>query len=620
MKTESRFLRAKDEESPTSHGLQFDKAALGRLLPYARRELSAFVLGFLLMPLMVAASVAQPYLVGRAINAIVALRSLDALTYVVLLYAGCIGVEFVTRFGQVYLHQKAGFRAMAALRTDVFAHVQRLPMRYFDQTPVGRITTRVTSDIDSLGELFSSGAISAVGDILLLVSIVAMMLFIDWRLSIFAFLALPPLAIFVEVFRRYARTAFRVIRAKTAELNGYLSEQVTGVGVINGLAAEERAQREYAEMNEDYRDANHKSVKYDALLYSVVEGVAAVCVALVLWYAAVRVGALDAESSKAYVGTVVAFYEYLNRFFLPIRDLSGKFTIIQQSMASAERVFGLLDMPEERTEASAPRETASASEVEPHIEFDHVSFRYRSEGPMVLDDISLRIGKHERIAIVGASGSGKTTLVSLLLRLYSPLAGTIRIAGRDASTMRAEDQRASFGVVSQDVFLFSGSVLDNIALGEATPDRARAARILLELGATDLFEARGGLDSIIAERGTNFSAGERQLIALARVVYRNAPVLILDEATANIDAETEARVGLAVMRVLQERTAVVIAHRLSTIRDADRIIVMHKGRIVEEGTHDVLIRSGGVYARLSQLHFGVSEGPESAQVPSAPIL
>ncbi|MBX3270025.1 MAG: ABC transporter ATP-binding protein [Sandaracinaceae bacterium] len=596
------------EPPPTDLGM------LRRLVPYARPHVLLFGLALGMMPLAMAASLVQPLLIKDAIDSALVTRSADALTSTVWWFLAAITVEFLARFGQVYWMQLAGQRALAKLRMDTFAKIQRLHIRYFDRTPVGRVVTRVTNDVDSLGEIFASGAVMAVADLLMLGGIVAFMLYLDWRLSLVAFAALPPLALVVDVFRRFAREAFRAIRAKVALLNAYLAEQVQGIAVVQAFGREQECALEYEGINADHRDANYRAILYDALLYSVVESVAAVTVALVLYYAAIRFAGLPAGETAVWVGTVVAFYEYIRRFFVPIRDLSQKYTIVQSSLAAAERIFGLLDRDEldaPQVEAPAPPADLDEDEV---IAFRGVSFGYR-EGTRVLDDVSFSARRGEKIAVVGATGAGKTTVTALLLRLHEVWDGQVLVEGHDVRALPPAALRRRFGVVSQDVFLFAGTVLDNVAIGDADPDRARASECLAQVGALDLVERReGGLDARVDERGANWSAGERQLLAFARALYADRPILILDEATASIDSDTEARLQRAIERVLSDRTAIIIAHRLSTIREADRILVFHRGRIVEQGTHDELIGEDGVYARLHRLQF---EAPAREPAPLA---
>lgn len=603
----SRLLRLPSQQE-TVVDEEYDSSLLGRLWPWVKPHAGLFGAALLLMPVAAVANAVQPFMLKRAIDAALVDRDADLVSRAIGWFALAIAIDFVARLGQTYAMQLAGQRATADLRRDLFAHVQKLSIGYFDKTPIGRVVTRVTNDIDGITELFASGAITAIADIILLFTIVGFMFYLDVRLATVTLLALPPLAFVIDRFRRRARVAFRSIRVLIAELNSYLSEQVQGLAVVQAYGRELECQAEYDRINAEHRDANRLAIRYDALLYSVVESVSVACVASVLWYAASEASVLDDPArAAAWVGTVVAFYDYIQRFFVPIRDLSTKYTILQSSLASIERIVALLDVRELDAPPLPVTEVAVPDEVA--IRFSGVVFGYRPEHP-VLHGIDFDVKRGERIAIVGATGSGKTTTTSLLLRLYDHQQGVIAVDGRDVRSYAPADLRRKFAVVPQDVFLFRGTVLENVALGSAEVDRERAEQALSRVGALDLVAARGGLEAPVGERGNNWSAGERQLLALARALYHDAPYLMLDEATANVDSETESRLDRASEAAVVGRTSIVIAHRLSTVRSADRILVFHHGRIVEEGDHASLLARDGVYARLHRLQFGARHAAE----------
>lgn len=504
-------------------------------------------------------------------------------------------------FPQVYLMQLAGARAMGDLRERVFAFLHTRRLAFFDRTPVGRLVTRVTNDVDAINEMFASGALNAVGDLIKLVGIVIAMLVLDWRLALIAFVALPPVAILVNWTRSRIRDAFREIRTKTARMNAYLNEQISGMAIVQAYAREEKSSEEFDDINGAYRNANNRSIVFDATLDAAIELVNSLCIATMLWY----FGGRSVQSHVSF-GTLLAFVQYIDKFFVPIRDLSSRFTLLQSAMAGAERIFQLFENKDE----DAPRDDVAgdvAKSPDVAFELEGVDFEYKPNVP-ILRDVSIRAEKGEKIALVGATGAGKSTVASLLLRLYDIRDGSVRVFGRDVRTLPRDELRRNFAVVPQDVFLFPGTVASNIAAGDVEVDKTKVIRALDRIGALDLFERReGGLDAKVMERGSNFSAGERQLIAFARALYRDPPILVLDEATANVDSDTEARLQKAVWAAMQGRTALIIAHRLSTIRAASRIVVFHKGRVVEQGSHEALLAQNGAYARLYQLQFGRGE-------------
>jgi ATP-binding cassette subfamily B protein len=437
------------------------------------------------------------------------------------------------------------------------------------------------------------------GDLISLVGVVVMMLALDWRMSIVSFLALPIVGLVVDFVRKRSRAAYRDVRTRVARLNAYLNEQVNGIAVVQAFVREGAMAKEFDAINADYRDANKRAIYYEAVLDAAIEMVGTLCVASILWFAGVK----RFGDSGITFALLVTFTQYIRQFFEPISQLSQRYTLLQSAMAGAERIFELLDEKDVVPPVLAPKECSPPGPPDEAMALEHVEFEYKPGVP-VLRDVTFGAKRGERIALVGATGAGKSTVASLLLRLYEPQGGAVRVLGRDVRSYEPHDLRRQFSVVPQDVFLFPGTVLSNVAVADATPDRARAEEALRRIGALELFARReGGLDARVDERGQNFSAGERQLIAFARAIYREAPLLVLDEATASVDSDTEARLQRALEEVIRGRTAIVIAHRLSTIRAADRIVVFHKGRVVEMGTHEELIAKGGVYARLYRMQF-----------------
>jgi ATP-binding cassette subfamily B protein len=596
-------LRSFHEEGAI--GKAYDARLLARLWPFVRPHSGFIVLSLGTLVVIAAINLARPLLMGDVVHQ-GEMRNAGLLVRDGALLALLIVLLQSLTFVQMYMMQVAGARAMADLRREVFRFFQKLRLRYYDRTPVGRLVTRATNDVDALSELFASGALNAMGDLISLVGVVAMMIVLDWRLAIVSFLALPVVGAIVSFVRTRLRAAYRDVRARTARLNAFLNEQVNGIAVVQAFVRERETQGEFDAINVDYRDANKRAIYYEAMLDASIEMVNSVCIASILWFAGLRRGIGDHTITFP---LLVTFTQYIRQFFEPVSMLSQRYTLLQSAMAGAERIFELFDEKDVVPPARAEADCCPPGPPDEAISLEHVQFEYKPGVP-VLSDVSFSARRGERIALVGATGAGKSTVASLLLRLYEPQGGAVRVLGRDVRGYDPHDLRRNFSVVPQDVFLFPGSVLSNIAIADAAPDRARAEEALRRIGALDLFtrraaaDAAGGvLDARVDERGQNFSAGERQLIAFARALYRDAPLLVLDEATASVDSDTEARLQRALEEVIRGRTALVIAHRLSTIRAADRIVVFHKGQVAEAGTHEELIAKGNVYARLYRMQF-----------------
>ena len=561
------------------------------IIPYKR----LFYLSLMLLPLQQAFGLAQPYLMKIGIDQYIAGKDLWGLQTVMLCFLGALIGETVTVFAQYYFSMLVAQRCLRDLRVAVFSRVQKLPMSYFDRNPVGRLVTRMTTDVDVLQEMFASGVITLASDFVMVIWIVGIMFYLDVKLALISLALIPPMALAINFFRVRARHTYRQIRERIARINAYLGEAISGMAVIQLFAREAKTYREFEALNADHRDAYHLSNLYEAGLYSMVEAAGAVSVGLLLWY-----GGGEVLHGAIGIGTLVAFKEYIHRFFVPLRDFSQKYTVMQSAMASAERIFQLLDTP---VDVASPKNAVVPKPFRGEVVFDHVWFHYKADDP-VLKGVSFRIAPGEKVAVVGATGSGKTTTIKLLNRFYDIQQGSIKVSGVDVREWNLQALRRHIGVVLQDVFLFSGDVRANLALGDPAIPLERIERAAKVANAESFIRRLPeGYGASVRERGSNFSGGQRQLLSLARVLVYQPEILVMDEATSSIDTETEVLIQDAMEKVMRDRTCLLIAHRLSTIRNADRIIVLHHGEVREVGSHAELMERQGIYYRLYQLQY-----------------
>jgi ATP-binding cassette subfamily B multidrug efflux pump len=523
----------------------------------------------------------------------------QGLAVVAVVFIAAVVLTFVTVYAEGYVMMLMGQYIMYDLRNQIFGHLQRLPIAFFDRNPIGRLVTRVTTDVDALNEMFTSGLVELLGDVLLLAGIVVVLFWLDWRLALTAFSIVPLLVLLTGWFRGGVRQAFREVRVRVAAINAFLQEHVTGMAVVQLFGREARAYGEFVEINDRHRVANVRSIFYYAIYFPGIELITALGTGLLIW-----VGGGQVLAGAVSLGALIAFLQYAQRFYQPLSDLSEKYNILQGAMASSERIFRLLDAPvsiESPPAAFVPERMLGA------IEFDQVHFSYLP-GEAVIKGISFRVRPGETLAVVGHTGAGKSTLANLLLRFYDVDSGAVRVDGVDVREWSLPVLRRGIGMVLQDVFLFAGTVAENIRLGDAgiADDRLRWAAA--EVHALPFIERLpAGMQAVVRERGAGLSVGQKQLIAFARALAFDPRILILDEATSSIDTETEQLIQQALERLLRGRTSVVIAHRLSTIQRADRILVMHKGEVREIGTHQELLAQRGIYHRLYLLQYREQE-------------
>ena len=602
-------------------GKAYDARLIRKLLPYGRPYLKLIGIAVVFMLMAAGAELLIPLIVRDVINGPftdlgkTGLSDSDgAWNTLGLLCLGLVGiilVQFVGRFLNTYLFQKLGQHVILDIRQAAYRHIQRLPLRFFDRNPVGRLVTRVTSDVEAIGEVFASGLVQLAGDLIIVIGALTIMMMLSWKLGLIVICAIPVMAGITWFFRGRARSSFREMRVKLSEVNSFLSETIQGWRITRIFGTERKMKRKFDERAIEHRDSTYRTVFNFSLFFPIVETAGTFTIAAVVWWGTFQImgGELD-------FGTFFAFYLYTPMMFRPIRDMSEKYNVLQSAMASAERLFRVID---EKNTLEDPTD-AKNIDIAGEIEFRNVWFSYgqtdKADPIWVLRDVSFKVPKGHSLALVGATGSGKTTIINLLMRFYDVQKGSILVDGVDIREMDQKHLRAAFSLVLQDVFLFAGTVDENIRLGREDISREQVERAAVLVNA-DKFINRlpGKFDGAVAERGTTFSAGQRQLLAFARALAVDPKVLVLDEATSNIDSETEALIQDALTALMKDRTAVVVAHRLSTITHSDCILVMHKGEVVEQGNHAALLTEAGRYAKLYQLQFsGVGAPPADEAV------
>jgi ATP-binding cassette subfamily B multidrug efflux pump len=595
-------------------GKAYDAHLLRRLLQYLRPYRWRVVLALALVAIVTPLELAPPklfqlaidkYLVPGMHHVISESQAWQGVLIISIVFFGVLVFDFLAQYIQIRIMQRVGQQTMYDMRTAIFSHIQRLPMTYFDRNPVGRLVTRVTTDVDALNDLFAAGVVTMINDFFLLAVLAGWLFSIDHRLAFDALAVLPFILVVTYFFRKFVRDANRRIRTAVASINSYLQEYISGMSVVQIFNREQKARAEFGRRNRDNMLAWRDAILAFAVFYPAVEILSVFAIALIYWSGGNRV--LNGTLS---LGVLTAFTMYATRFFRPIQDLSEKFNILQSAMAASERIFKLLDEP---APAASPADAIRLEAPRGEIEFRNVWFSYANkpepaEEDWVLRDVSFRVAPGQTVAIVGHTGAGKTTLISLLLRFYDVQRGQILLDGIDIRKINIQDLRRMFGIVLQDPFLFSGTIESNIRLGSPGIDHETVIRACEEIGLADFISALPeGVASSVNERGSTLSVGQRQLINFARALAHNPRFLILDEATSSVDTKTEFQIREALDRLLSGRTALVIAHRLSTIQHADRILVFHKGRLREQGAHQELLAQRGIYYRLYQLQYKEQE-------------
>jgi ATP-binding cassette, subfamily B, multidrug efflux pump len=576
-------------------GKAYDSKLMARLLGYIKPYKKYVIFAIILNIIVAALGPVRPYLTMIAIDDYIANSDYTGLLYIGLALFASLLLQSIIQYFLTYYTQYLGQRTLYDLRTQIFNHTQKLALRFFDRTPIGRIVTRATNDVEALGELFSSGIVMVFSDIFIIIWILVFMFFMDFQLSLVTLSVLPVLIYGTFLFRRKVRDRYRDVRLHLARLNSYMQEHVTGMSAVQIFHREREGFKKFSGINNDYRVANIKSIFYYAIFFPSVELLSAVAIGLIIWY-----GGGEVIQGASTIGVLFAFIQFTEMFFRPIRDLSEKYNILQTSMASSERIFKLLD---NETFIKNPKSAVKLEKVKGQIDFKNVWFAY-NEDDFVLKDISFSIKPGETVAIVGHTGAGKTSIINILTRFYDINKGKIYIDGIDIRTVDKKDLREHISIVLQDVFLFSGNIESNINLDQEKISREKVIEAAKIVGADEFIRALpNNYDQEVKERGATLSVGQKQLISFARAIAFDPKILILDEATSSVDTEAEQLIQRAIEKLLVGRTAIVVAHRLSTIQNADKIIVLHKGEIRETGNHQELLAKHGIYYKLYELQY-----------------
>jgi len=588
-----------DKTDEELFGKAYDGRLVRRLLRYVGPYRLSIGVAVAMLTLLTLLELLGPLIVKQAIDDAIASSRIERLNVYALEYLGVIIGIFGLRFAQNYLLNRAGQLAMHDLRVELFAHIESLSLAFFDANPVGRLMTRLTNDVDALNELLTSGGLAILSDTVTIAGIAIALLLLNWPLALITFVVIPPLVLLTNFIRDGMRDSFRAVRIRLARVNAMIAENISGIHVIQLFNREAQAAETFDDRNRDLLQAHLRGAFFFALFWPLTSVAYAVTLAGVIWY-----GGANVLAGVLTVGGIVAFIQYVDRFFQPIRDLSEKYNIMQQAMASSERIFSILD---EKASVRDPIHPIQLGRFRGEIEFRDVWFAYEP-GNWVLKGLSFKIQPGEKVAIVGATGAGKTSIIALVSRFYDVQKGQILVDGTDVRDLRQIALRRQVGVVLQDPFLFSGTIAHNIRLNESEIDDEQVRAAARLVFADDFIQALPeAFEAPVKERGAGLSVGQKQLIAFARAVAFNpSMLLVLDEATASVDTETEWRIQQALDRLMEDRTSIIIAHRLSTIRRVDRILVLHKGQLVEEGTHDALLEQNGRYARLYQLQWSAT--------------